>query len=330
MEPRAEVVLPGAPLAETVAFFRERLRMRLCSIRPAEAPQVAVVEGRGLRLRLDAAVTAPAGALRVEAEQSEDVVAPNGTRIELRAPAPMAVPAPTGAVVVVGAPREQDWTVGRAGMRYRDLVPGRLGGHLIASHICIPEDGPVPDDVHFHDVAAQLIHCVRGRVQLVYEDQGAAFELCAGQTVLQPPQIRHRVLSCTGSLEVVEVTSPADHLTTLDHALALPTPNVAADRRWSGQRFAVQQHGADRDLELATDGRVRVTQRQVGRDALEVGDAAHVDFLFVLEGVGALTADGSVHALATHGAATLPPGHVATVRAEDDALRLLHVQLATA
>ena len=233
-------------------------------------------------------------------------------------------------MVVVGAPREQDWTVGRAGMRYRDLVPGRLGGHLIASHICIPEDGPVPDDVHFHDVAAQLIHCVRGSVQLVYEDQGAPFELCAGQTVLQPPQIRHRVLSCAGSLEVVEVTSPADHLTTLDHEVALPTAAVDADRRWSGQRFAVQHRSADRDLEFATDGRVRVTERQVDRDALEVGDAAHVDFLFVLEGLGALTADGSVHALATHGAATLPPGHVATLRAEGGALRLLHVQLATA
>ena len=32
---------------------------------------------------------------------------------------------------------------GRAGMLYRDLIPGRLGGRFIASHISIPEGGPV-------------------------------------------------------------------------------------------------------------------------------------------------------------------------------------------
>ena len=45
-----------------------------------------------------------------------------------------------------------DWVVGRAGMLYRDLLPGRLGGCFIASHIRIPEVGPVPDNVHFHQV----------------------------------------------------------------------------------------------------------------------------------------------------------------------------------
>ena len=34
---------------------------------------------------------------------------------------------------------------GRAGMVYRDLIPDRLGGAFIASHITIPEGGPVPD-----------------------------------------------------------------------------------------------------------------------------------------------------------------------------------------
>ena len=37
------------------------------------------------------------------------------------------------------------WGVGRAGMRYRDLIPDRLGGAFIASHIRILEGGPVPD-----------------------------------------------------------------------------------------------------------------------------------------------------------------------------------------
>jgi len=32
---------------------------------------------------------------------------------------------------------------GRAGMLYRDLIPGRLGGRYIASHITIPDGGPI-------------------------------------------------------------------------------------------------------------------------------------------------------------------------------------------
>ncbi len=64
------------------------------------------------------------------------------------------------------------WVIGRAGMQYRDLIPTRLGGAIIASHIRIPDGGPVPDMVHFHKVGFQLIFCVKGWVDVVYEDQG--------------------------------------------------------------------------------------------------------------------------------------------------------------
>ena len=64
------------------------------------------------------------------------------------------------------------WVIGRAGMHYRDLIPSRLGGSIIASHIRIPGGGPVPDMVHFHSVGFQLIYCYKGWVDLVYEDQG--------------------------------------------------------------------------------------------------------------------------------------------------------------
>ena len=42
-----------------------------------------------------------------------------------------------------------DLEAGRAGMLYRDLIPGRLGGRYIASHIVIAEGGPVADWVHY-------------------------------------------------------------------------------------------------------------------------------------------------------------------------------------
>ncbi len=122
-------------------------------------------------------------------------------------------------------------------MRYRDLIPGRLGGSFIASHIHIPDAGPVPDYVHFHHVRFQMIFCAKGWVRLVYEDQGEPFVLEAGDCVLQPPRIRHRVLECSADLEVVEIGCPADHETIVEHTIELPTAELRPDREFAGQRF---------------------------------------------------------------------------------------------
>ena len=122
-------------------------------------------------------------------------------------------------------------------MIYRDLLPGRQGGKVIASHITIPDGGPVPDYVHHHDIRYQSIHCVRGWVRVVYEDQGPPFRLQAGDCVLQPPGIRHRVLDSSPGLEVVEIGCPAAHPTYVDHDLRLPTADVRPDREFGGQRF---------------------------------------------------------------------------------------------
>jgi hypothetical protein len=69
------------------------------------------------------------------------------------------------------------WYVGRAGMRYRDLIPGRLGGRFIASHIRIPDGGETQDYVHYHKALFQMIYCRTGWARLVYEDQGPPFLL---------------------------------------------------------------------------------------------------------------------------------------------------------
>ena len=134
-------------------------------------------------------------------------------------------------------PRRRRRTTGRAGMIYRDLLPEREGGRFIASHITIPDGGPVPDYVHHHDVRFQVIHCVRGWVRVVYEDQGEPFTMHAGDTVLQPPHIRHRVLESSPGLEVFELTGPAEHPTFVEHDITLPTPDARPDRDFGGQRF---------------------------------------------------------------------------------------------
>jgi quercetin dioxygenase-like cupin family protein len=140
-------------------------------------------------------------------------------------------------VLVTHLDRTSQATAGRAGMRYHDLLPGRLGGRLIASLISIPEGGPVPDYVHHHAIDFQLIFCARGWVDVVYEDQGRPFRLAAGDGVLQPPHIRHRVLEASPGLEVIEFASPALHATFPDPAIDLPTDVVAPERDFSGQRF---------------------------------------------------------------------------------------------
>ena len=196
---------------------------------------------------------------------------------------------------------------GRAGMRYRDLLPDRLGGAFIASHITIPGGGPVPDYVHFHAVAFQMIYCARGWVRVVYEDQGEPFVLHEGDCALQPPRIRHRVLDASPGLEVVEVSSPAEHETFVEHDLALPTPLLRADRDFGGQRFVRHEaskatfgpwrqpgfKARDLGISAATGGRVaaRVVRARGDEPASLETETSDLQLAFVLAGEARLLVD---------------------------------------
>ena len=95
--------------------------------------------------------------------------------------------------------------------------------------------------MHFHKVRFQMIFCYKGWVRLVYEDQGEPFVMKAGDCVLQPPEIRHRVLEASDGLEVVEIGCPADHPTHVDHILPLPTDYLRPERDFNGQAFVFHQ-----------------------------------------------------------------------------------------
>ena len=82
-----------------------------------------------------------------------------------------------------------------------------------------------------------MIFCYKGWVKVVYEDQGPPFIMKSGDCVLQPPQVRHQVLECSDGLEVIEVSSPAEHETYTDHLLELPNSKTDPSRNFSGQRF---------------------------------------------------------------------------------------------
>jgi quercetin dioxygenase-like cupin family protein len=245
----AQVVLPCRDLNATLAFFTGRLGFKVNLIFPADSPSTAVVSGHGLTLRLEVAdiVAAPitlrllCDLASLPAGTPHLLTAPDGTRVEL-VEARRAIEVPEGTREFVLSRMSDDWGIGRAGMQYRDLIPSRLGGRFIASHIRIPQGGPVPDYVHFHRIRFQMIYCRKGWARLVYEDQGAPFRFQAGDCVLQPPEIRHRVLEASDGLEVIEIGCPALHETFADHAMTLPTPHVLPQRDFGGQRF--QRHVA--------------------------------------------------------------------------------------
>lgn len=197
-------------LDRALALF-SRLGFRLDTMFPADDPTVASLSGHGTRVRL----------VRAGASDTGD---------------PGDVPAVRPSFVVTRAGASA-WRTGRAGMLYRDLIPDRQGGRYIASHIQIRDGGPVPDYVHFHAIQFQIIYCYKGWVRLVYEDQGEPFVMQAGECVLQPPRIRHRVLEASPGLEVIELGVPAVHATHVDHDRPLPTEVVRADREFEGQRF---------------------------------------------------------------------------------------------
>jgi quercetin dioxygenase-like cupin family protein len=112
---------------------------------------------------------------------------------------------------------------------------------MVASNIKIAEGGPVPDHVHFHSIQFQLIFCTKGWVKVVYEDQGEPFILRAGDCVTQPPGIRHQVLEASDGLEVLEIGLPAEHMTTLDYQMKLPTGLNLPGRRYHEQKFCYHQ-----------------------------------------------------------------------------------------
>lgn len=226
---------------------------------------------------------------------------------------------------------------GRAGMLYRDLIPGRLGGRYIASHITIPDGGPVADWVHYHRVALQLIYVRRGWVRVVYEDQGEPFVMNEGDLVLQPPLIRHRVLESSPGLEVIEIGAPALHETFADHDLELPNGRNPG-RIYGGQRFlrhiaadtpwtpANGGEAHETELKVATSGlaEARTLRPQHGDPLAFGGQGGELVFGFVLDGSATLEYRG-MHEVAPADAFVIPPGQAWKLRQPSPDFRLLHV-----
>lgn len=295
---------------------------------------------RGYRLDMIMPADAPRVALLSTADGAVRLVRDGEPRAEPRHEA--------AGLLIERAQRPHRWVAGRAGMHYRDLIPSRLGGRCIASHIRIPVGGPVPDYVHYHHVDFQMIYCRRGWVRVVYQDQGPPFVMRPGDCVLQPPTIRHRVLEASDGLEVIEIALPAEHETWRDHSLTLPNASVEPERRFAGQRFVrhvaenARWHAAewpgfeycDTGISDATDGgfsaRVLRGRAVTEADATGIANPARGQFSIycVLSGETTLTcAHHGTHTLREGDSCVIEPD-VPVALACTEPCELLHVTAA--
>ena len=331
----AQIVVPCSQFDATFAALTEHLGFRVDVIFPADAPTTAVVSGFGVTLRLETSAI-PAFASPMVLRLTTDrppmtVTAPDLCIDWVRSGSPVEIPEGRQVFGITRARDVDAWITGRAGMQYRDLIPERYGGRFIASHIRISEGGPVPDYVHFHKIRFQMIFCKAGWVRVVYEDQGEPFVMHAGDCVLQPPEIRHRVLEASAGLEVIELGCPAIHETQADHALLLPNLQISPLREFGGQRF-VRHVAADAcwmpwtwmghdtsGFEMRDTGISAATNALARAQVVRAGNAGGVTpiashdgellFLFVLSGVVQLhSAPLGEHALQANDCATIPAG----------------------
>ena len=344
----AEVVVPCIELDPTLAFFTSELGFRVEMITPADNPNTAIISGYGVRLCLRSGGSGRDITLRLNSNsrQTQTLHAPNGTTVEIiNASADVVLPELKESLVVTPLTSDASWTVGRAGMRYRDLIPSRLGGAFIASHIHISNGGPVPDYVHYHRIKFQMIYCKRGWVRVVYEDQGESFVMNAGDCVLQPPEIRHRVLESSDNLEVIEIGAPAEHETFAEHTITLPTPSLQPDRDFAGQRFV--RHIADQTpwlpwrhagfearntgIDLATSGYANAMTIRANKRSV-ITESKHQNqlmFLFVLSGSATLETgnDRETFQLEVGASVTLPSTHKFKLEISTDNTQFLLVEV---
>ena len=247
------LVVPCNDLAETLDFFTEKNEFRLHRIYPAEDPSIADIENHDRYIRLVKQESGPYPDYpAIIGGSTQDL---SIETVDLNPP--MEVPSAQYTFEMTHLGDDSDWVIGRVGMEYRNLI-SEQNGRFGASHIRITKGGPVEDYVHFHQIRFQMIYCYKGWAKVLYEDQGESIIMKSGDCVLQPPGIRHRVLESSTGLEVIEINSPAKHMTGRDHSINLPSEIMDSGRLFGGQKFLHHQASSGNNGELgileATNG----------------------------------------------------------------------------
>ncbi len=117
---------------------------------------------------------------------------------------------------------DQDFTVSLAqeavwdpkGLRsffeYRNLgIDAATHGAFHAQVIRAKEATREGTGSHYHHLDFQMVYVLKGWATFIYGGQGE-FTFHPGDSVLQPPGIRHELTACSEDMELLEITSPAE------------------------------------------------------------------------------------------------------------------------
>ena len=76
---------------------------------------------------------------------------------------------------------------------------------------------------HVHDCTFQFVYVLAGWAEFEYEGGGVR-RIEKGDSILQPPLLKHREIACSEDFEVLEIVSPANFETRIVEA-----PGTAAE-----------------------------------------------------------------------------------------------------
>ena len=161
--------------------------------------------------------------------------------------------------------------------------------------------------------------------------------------MIQPPEIRHRVLYASANIEVIEIGVPAQHVTTIDHDMELPNGPPNSGREFQGQVFVHYLKKEARPIPFRIPGfacletgiskgtrgvaGVQVAMKSSG-ETCWTSHNADIHFTFVMEGSMTLEGEGEEPRDLTIGDAFVcPPGMLTRYSRCSSDLELLEVTL---
>lgn len=96
----------------------------------------------------------------------------------------------------------------RTYFEYRDLGIQRATRGKVVAHVIRARPGKAPHGQwHRHDTEVQFVYVLKGSAVFEYEGVGKV-KMKAGSCFYQPPGIRHREISHSRDLEMIEVVAP--------------------------------------------------------------------------------------------------------------------------
>lgn len=101
----------------------------------------------------------------------------------------------------------------RAYFEYRDLGIKRATRGKAVAHVIRARPGKAPHgEWHRHDCGMQFVYVLKGTAVFEYEGVGRV-KMKPGSCFYQPPGIRHREISHSKDLELLEIVAPANFRT---------------------------------------------------------------------------------------------------------------------